>query len=321
MPIAVGAHRGQQFQTNATSHTTSGDTTQASGSTFVVFVVAGSGAGSIDSVSDNKGNTYTQIGSTITSSSGSKSGLFSCQNGTGGAGHTWTAVIANAEVKNIYAVEITGGLLSGILDQAPAGVEDASSPFTSNVTSTTAQANELLLAFVATDTPSGTETITWGNSFTQLDANGDSNFVTGGSAYRIVSATGAFSTSITSDVATSAVSLIAAFKEAGGTANASGAGATDAASAPAGSAAQQTSVTLTFKNAAGVAYTAPSKFWTRQSIAGAAIDGGSGGISATPDSGGVVILSGLTIPAGPGWVSFKETADDLNCHNYPVTFV
>ncbi len=80
------------------------------------------------------------------------------------------------------------------------------------------------------------------------------------------------------------------------------------------------SVTLNIDASAGVPYTAASKFWTRTALDAAATDGGSGGLSGTPDGTGAITLSSLAIAAGSGWVTIKETANSTNSHNYPVTF-
>ena len=216
MSIAVGVHtKLQDTVYNKTVHTTPAVTTQASGSTFVVFAiipVAASFAASTP-FTDSKSNTYTQIGSEVNTGN-CKTRLYYCQNGSGGSSHTFTVTTVGQTYATVYAIEVTGGATSGILDKSPAGLYDTSSPFTSDVTGTTSQANELLLGFVGTDTPSGTETITWGNSFTQVDADGNSAYVTGGSAKRNVTSAASYQVSITSSVATAAWCWIISLKEA-----------------------------------------------------------------------------------------------------------
>lgn len=218
MTIAVAANAfAQQFTNVSTTHTTTGITTQATGSTFVVGVVGGSSAATVNVPTDSKSNTYTRIQSQVNSTvSGARCSWFYIENGVGGASHTITATTSGSDVSTVFFAEITGGALSGIKDQDVAGVEDITSPYTSNTTSTTSQAAEMALALVATDSVAGTETITWGNSFVQLAAAGDANFVTGGIAKLALASTQTVTSSVTLSGASStgAVSFVATFKEA-----------------------------------------------------------------------------------------------------------
>ncbi len=196
MSIAVGGHVSKHSTSLVTVTTTAGVTTQASGSTFVVF--ATTGGTTAPTITDSNLNVYSQVGSTITSALGYCGAMYIKVNGTGGSGHTFTATTLTNENTSLYAIEVTGGPTSGIQDRAPAGILDTASAYTSNLTGATTQANELLLAFIATGTSSGTETLTWGNSFGALDAEGDANFSTGGTASLVVSAMGSYQSSVTS---------------------------------------------------------------------------------------------------------------------------
>lgn len=215
MTIAIGVHDHKQGTTLSTSIATLGVTTQVSGSTFLIGVVA-AGTSNITAVGDNKTNAYAQIGTQFNTSFGSCIAWYRKENGVGGAGHTVNATLGTGNVATIYFVEITGAALSSVLDQSVAFVGDASSPFTTNTTGTTSQADEIAIALYATDTPSGTETITWGNGFAQIDADGNSAFVTGGIAFKVLSATGTVQGSITSSVATDTAGAVATFKAAAG---------------------------------------------------------------------------------------------------------
>lgn len=219
MGISAGIAYPEKFTTSAASHTTSvGQATQATGSAFLLWEVGGGGITTLSTPTDNKGNTYTAGAAQVTSAGGAKCRWWYIENGAGGAGHTWTFPSTGSDIRSVFVLEIKGGALSGILDQAPAGIADATSPYTSNTTGTTAQANEMIVAMVATDTVSGTETITWGGGFAQSMAIGDATFVTGGLGTQISSATGTFTSSITSSGAgtTGVVSFVASFKEAAG---------------------------------------------------------------------------------------------------------
>lgn len=63
------------------------------------------------------------------------------------------------------------------------------------------------------------------------------------------------------------------------------------------------------------------KFWTRSTLDGAVVDGGSTGISITCGTDGVFILSGLTIAAGAGYLTMADPADPSKSHNFFVTYV
>lgn len=128
--------------------TTAGVTTQASGSTFVVDVIMTSLY--LQSVTDNKGNTYT-LDSTVANYSGDFDLLrYICANGTGGAGHTVSITkTGGAETAEVTAffVELVG---VGAKIGSTVGTVDATDPITSpnlNVTGPRA----LLLSAMAGD--------------------------------------------------------------------------------------------------------------------------------------------------------------------------
>jgi hypothetical protein len=212
--IAIGGHVATAAATSGTA------TTAASGSTFVVCV--GFYSGTLTGIADNKGNgSYTQIQSTVAGGDAAfKAALFYFQNGAGGSGHTWTASFsAGPALAAVLALEITGGLTSGILDQAPVGLKDTHSdatPYVSSVTGATTQAAELVVAFTHTYTNSaGPESHTWNNSYTGVDSLTDPNFWTAASSYKLLGATGTQQSSVTANGATAsdAVTFIATFKE------------------------------------------------------------------------------------------------------------
>jgi|SRR5690349_18714142 len=221
MSINVAAHRSDHFGAGA-SPTSGTLTTQATGSTIVVFVGWYDSGADITSVTDNKGNgNYTQIQSSIqyAGDTNFRAAMFYKQNAAGGSGHTVTANFdESADLAAIFFIEVTGGLTSGILDQNPAGNTDTTDPYTSNTTGTTAQANELALTCAQTyTTTAGPETLNWSaNSYTALDAETDPANWTGGSAKKVLSATGTQQSSVSSSGAGAAAALmfIATFKAA-----------------------------------------------------------------------------------------------------------
>jgi hypothetical protein len=81
------------------------------------------------------------------------------------------------------------------------------------------------------------------------------------------------------------------------------------------------SVTVPLDASAGVPLASTNlRAWTRTTLSGAAVDGGSGGLNVTTDGSGNLALTGLTIAAGAGFVTVSHPSDPLNSHNYPVTF-
>jgi len=275
---------------------------------------------SMTDFTDSFSNTYTQVGSTVTIG-GTALSVWMCVNGTGGASHTPSIKKTNGDFAAVTFFEVSGTATSSALDGTPGAGLDTGTPF--NATVTTANANDFIITIGGSNGATTTINYTAGTGFT-TDANATYTVGTDGLSMgvmtRSVSATGTYGGNFTQSNGSSSGVITFALKEIGGSpGNASGAGSSDTASAPTATAAQTSSVSLTLKTASGN-FTQASKFWTRTSLQSAATDGGSGGISATPDVDGVVTLTGLTIAPGDGWVTMKETADDLNSHNYPVTF-
>jgi len=63
------------------------------------------------------------------------------------------------------------------------------------------------------------------------------------------------------------------------------------------------------------------RFWTKTSLYGSAYDGGTSGLAITCNSSGVFTLTGLTVPAGAGYLTYHDPADNTKSINIPVTFV
>lgn len=215
MTIAIGQKVLTQSPT-AGSATTSSISTAASGSTFVIYVVVFPQAGTI-TVNDNKSNTYTQINTqTNPSPQPVTVALFYKENGAGGAGHTFTATNASGTNFLVIAVEVTGGLTSGILDTHPTAINDTSSPYTSNSTGALAQAIELALAFQTDDRSGTTNPAVWSGGFSLVLDGPDSSNVTGSFASQVTAATTALVSSLTIATSTQAESWVITLKDAGG---------------------------------------------------------------------------------------------------------
>lgn len=176
--------------------TTGAVTTQASGSSFFIFV--GFQGSTTPTVSDSKSNSYTQVGSTVLyADSSGGAAVFKCENGAGGSGHTASCSLPG-DFKEIAFLEVVGAVTSGIVDRAPAGNDATTSPYTSNSTGTTVQADELAVSWAVPADADGTETRTWGNSFVELEGEPDAHIgFTGGLATRSLSATGSYQSSLT----------------------------------------------------------------------------------------------------------------------------
>lgn len=81
-------------------------------------------------------------------------------------------------------------------------------------------------------------------------------------------------------------------------------------------------VTQQMVNSVGTPLNAVSRrFWTRTSLNGAAIDGGASGLLVTCNASGQFVLTGLSIPAGAGWLTYSDDADPTKSINIPVTFL
>lgn len=219
MSIDVGQFATPVFFT-AASGSTAGITTAASGSSFLVYVSTDLNA-TVSSIQDSKSNSYSQVGTTLTNflGFGVNACVYLCTNGTGGSGHTATANLSASADGEIYFVEILNGATASIVDALSSAFwnDDSATPFTSNNV-VTANATDLLLAFTITGSSSGTETLTWGNSFTQVVADGSALRFTGGIAKRLVTSTGTYTSSFTAAGAgtTEAATAVIALKDGSG---------------------------------------------------------------------------------------------------------
>jgi len=211
MSIAIGQHAVNELLASAASATTVGVATQASGSTFVVFAVSNGGFGATP-ITDSNGNTWVHIQSDVAALSVTGT-LWYCANATGGASHTFTATSTSTGVTTIWMVELTGAAAASF-DQSAAGNDDTVSPFTSGTTGTTAQANEMALAFKFDNR--GANAPAW-TGYTTIDDAADTGGITGTSANKLLSAIGTQQSSFTLTTATDCVSFIATFKEAAST--------------------------------------------------------------------------------------------------------
>lgn len=134
--------------TTTTTPITTASGTTTTGSTFVVAIALHSSR-TIDSVTDNKGNTYTEVDSQIASSIlGAR--MFYCANGTGGAGHVATVAISGgAAWATGHLIEITGAATASF-DTFAKAVSLEPQPYVVT-TPTLAQAASVVITICATN--------------------------------------------------------------------------------------------------------------------------------------------------------------------------
>jgi hypothetical protein len=206
--IAVGVHgKGTGASGSATTNSV---TSAASGSTFVVFCQFTPGQ-TFTSITDSKSNSYTQIG-TEEANGGLVGRLYYTANGTGGSGHTASCATSASDLA-VYLLEITGAQAASLDSGSVNDIFDNTSPFT--VTSgTLAQAAELVVAAIGTDSGSNPATLAESSGFTIQEKLEDGTTVwPGGIATKIVSATTALTPSFTQTGATGAILWVAGFKQ------------------------------------------------------------------------------------------------------------
>ena len=209
MAIALGVSA-KQAANSATSMTTPGVASSASGSTFVITV---SDPNQSITVGDNKGNTYTQIGTTLTAGS-TKLSMWRCENGTGGSGHTATVTWTSGTSDGVITfAEITGAAAASF--DVTAQAFDNTNPYT--VTSPTlSQAAELAICFVGTDNAPISYAESTGFTIYQQETN-SGLYWTSAALYKIVAATTALTPSFSGIGSGFNVGVfIATFKEASG---------------------------------------------------------------------------------------------------------
>lgn len=131
-PTIVQSAKGDYIAGQPTLTTTTGNT----------IVVLGIGQTTNPLITDNKGNTYTRVGSYQSVAGGGSLGMFYCVSATGGAGHIWTN---SADFYTTIVVEIAGATA---VDTSTQGI-DTTSPYTLDIT--TGAANTLILSGIAPD--------------------------------------------------------------------------------------------------------------------------------------------------------------------------
>jgi hypothetical protein len=193
----LGVHA-MAFDVDGLGHsplTTPPVTTQASGSTFVLFV----SYHQLDSVSDNMGNKYSQVGATVAYSTeaGSFVAMYACVACPGGKGHTFSmnkTFPDYGDEGTILAVEVTG---ASRID-AFAVANSLTNPISAGSVTTT-QANDVLLLEATGNSFGSPDQYTPSKGFTLLDENTNGTVsMAGGDAYRIAGAPGSYTGTLNS---------------------------------------------------------------------------------------------------------------------------
>jgi hypothetical protein len=198
----------------AATAVTAGVTTAATGNTIRIGCVYNSG--SFVSVTDNKGNTYTDEVAEVNDAPGGFAGrVVKCDNAVGGAGHTFTLT---AGLPSIFPDVTIGAPASTPGDTHPVGLSDVASPYQSSSTGTLAQAAERAITWIFTNT-GGTANHVLGGSFASGDRDGQvtdgTQFWTGAKGSKVVAATTALQSSWTEASGTNrSLNFIVTLKEA-----------------------------------------------------------------------------------------------------------
>lgn len=214
MAIAVGqTSKGRTG--SGTSQATTGVTTAASGSTFVILAIWDTT--SFTSIADSKGNTYTLMNTELAWGIGNaKSRMYYCANGTGGASHTATLTISGTGSLLVCFLEITGAATASF--DTSNRQTDAASPFVAPSLSN-AQAASMYVAGEVGDSGSNPATLAESTGFTVQSAATETNgasFYTGGLATLIVASIASRAASFTQTGSNNTAVWEAIFKESAG---------------------------------------------------------------------------------------------------------
>lgn len=184
--ITVANHAGGGGTSSTTTATTS-SITSTTGNTFLVGVCGFGSSVPTPSVTDNKGNTYTQIGTLNRNATDTIAiAVFICVGGTGGAGHTFTGTMTGNNYVGVLALEIAG--TTGVQD-GNAHANTSGTSFTSgNITTT--NANDTLFGFCMNDANTYPQGVTASNGSLIQSVNCTANNLGIGASSLALTATG-----------------------------------------------------------------------------------------------------------------------------------
>lgn len=189
----------------------------AAGDDIIIAYATDPNANVSFSLTDSAGNTYSQVGYAVNTGQ-LRTYIFAAYNVNAlPSGSTITinagvAVTARAAVASVFS----GLADADPLDRSSTGTGTGAAP-SAGPTSTTSEANELLIGAIGTEGPSGDPAGTWGNSFTTGPRTGttggtDDTNITISLGYRIVSATAAYTAAKSGITSRDWAAVIATFK-------------------------------------------------------------------------------------------------------------
>lgn len=189
MSITIGAHTKIESPFDS-SLDTNPVTTQASGSTFIVFAYGGTQP----SITDSFGNAYDN---TRTRTFNGGFGFSVCafvQNASGGASHVFTASSAGGGLQ-IMVAELIGAMTTGGIDAFSSANPNGATPAVACPSITTIAANAMVISCAGgASSTNNAPTSTLGAI---LDSISGANFVTGGDSDFIQGAPGAVNDTLT----------------------------------------------------------------------------------------------------------------------------
>lgn len=198
--MAIGEHKSWSGGGSTASTGSTGTMSTTSGSTLLCFAASlGEFFAASNPISDNGSHTWTQIGSELNTATGRYDRLYKAVNITGRADHTVTATFQTSGAVTIYVVEIKDVSADPTIT-ASAVVDGDGEPLESSTVSPAGAC--VLVGFCLANVNSGTETHTWGGSFSsgdQIESITDAdNVLTGSMAAVVKESGGTYSSSVTS---------------------------------------------------------------------------------------------------------------------------
>ncbi len=198
-----------QIKSAGTSLVVTTDTAVAAGDDILVTFAADE-EGTISSVTNSAGNTYTSVVQVSNDQSGTAAGVrtqvYAAFNANAlAAGSTITINHTSVTARSAVVSVFRGLADSAVVDQTHTGT-GTSSTVSSGATATTTQANELLVGAVGLEGPNVDAPSTWQNSFTYGprlgtsfgSSSGDATDITAQMGWRIVASTGAYTAQLVS---------------------------------------------------------------------------------------------------------------------------
>lgn len=185
---------GKVRSTGATTLTTASATT-VNGSTIFLLVAFENAV--FTSITDNKGNTYTQVGTEQAQPTylTGYSRLYVCYNAIGGAGHTFTVTTSSSVAITLMYQEIRAS--ATMLQDVSGQGTDSNNSHDITALGTTALANEIVVAFMFSGTSANPATHTSTGFTVNVEETDGSLYWTGAIATQVVSSPGVYTPSWT----------------------------------------------------------------------------------------------------------------------------